>query len=96
MLAQRGERSRDQILSLDFRADDFIEIDAHPTLTHLWCGQSRKRDQVGQRQWLEQRAELVQVVLAAGAEVEAEVELGGGVDLHRRLKLSVAAAQLRG
>ncbi len=29
----------------------------------------------------------MQAVLAAGAEVEAEVELGGGVDLHRRLKL---------
>ena len=32
-LAQRGERPRDQILPLNFRADDFVELGAHPTLT---------------------------------------------------------------
>ena len=82
-LAQGGERPRGQVLSLDLRADDFVELGADPTLTPSWCGQCRKRDQVGQRQRLEERAELVQAVVAARAQVEAEVELGGGVDLHR-------------
>ena len=71
-LAQRRQRPRRQVLALDRRAMDLVALG----LADL--------DQVRQRQRLEQRAELVQAVLAPRPEVEAEIELGGGVDLHRR------------
>src|SRR6185312_2098739 len=70
-LAQAGEGPGGEVLPLHPGADHLVAL----ALTHL--------DQVGQGQWLEQRAELVQAVLAAWPEVEAEVELGGGVEEHR-------------
>src|SRR5680860_513006 len=70
-LAQRCQRPGGEVLALDPRADDFVAAGPGDL------------ERVGQGERLEQRAERVQAVGPARAEEEAEVELGGRLDLYR-------------
>ena len=64
---------RGQVLALDARADDLVALRLGVDL-----------DPVGERERREQRAELVQAVLAPRPDVEAEVELRRGAQDHAR------------
>ncbi len=69
--AQAGESAGGEVLAVD------------PGAEHLVALRLGDLDRVGEGERLEQGAELVQPVVAQAPQVEAEVELGGGVNEHR-------------